>query len=78
MKREAHKELFTEQLQKTPEERDSVIQTGLYNSYIAGYLAFTLEGMGHSPEDIQRALNTLCEVLDRHTAKEAREKAITP
>lgn len=76
MKRDAHTALFTEQLQKTPEERDSIIQTGLYNSYIAGYLAFTLEDIGHSPEEIQRALDTLREELETHTAQEARERGL--
>jgi hypothetical protein len=75
MKRDAHTALFTEQLQKTPEERDSIIQTGLYNSYIAGYLAFTLEDMGHSPEEIGRAVGVLLRTLDTHTAKEARQEA---
>lgn len=76
MKRDAHTALFTEQLQKTPEERDSIIQTGLYNSYIAGYLAFTLEGMGHSPEEVARALDRLREELETHTAQEARKRGL--
>lgn len=74
MKRDAHTALFTEQVQKTPEERDSIIQTGLYNSYIAGYLAFTLEDLGYSPQDIQRALTVLAGELEVRTAQEARER----
>ena len=74
MKRDAHTALFTEQLQKTPEERDSIIQTGLYNSYIAGYLALTLEGLGKTTPEINTALEALSVILDTHTAKEARER----
>jgi len=76
MKREEKLALFAEQVGKTPEGRDSIIQTGLYNSYIAGYLAFTLEDIGHSPEEVQRALATLREELETHTAQEARERGL--
>lgn len=76
MKREEKLAVFAEQVGKTQEERDSIIQTGLYNSYIAGYLAFTLEDMGHSPENIQRALDTLREELETRIAQDARERGL--
>ena len=69
--------VFNQHMSKTPEERDSVIQTGLYNSYIAGYLAITLEEMGHSPEEIRRAVRVLANMLDLHTTQEARERQET-
>lgn len=73
-KREDKLALFKDHASKSPEERDSTIQTGLYNSYIAGYLAFTLEGMGKDHTEIQRTLEALKAELDTHTAQEARER----
>ena len=74
MKREEKIAAFKEMASLTPEDRDTLIQTGYFNSYIEGYLSFTLEGLGYTPEDIERAKTQLRRELDTHTAKEARER----
>lgn len=76
MKREAYTAQFIHHAQLTPEERDRAIQTGLYNSYIAGYLALTLERLGKTPAEIDTALEALSATLDLHTAQEARERGL--
>lgn len=76
MSREEKLATFREYARMTPEERDSIIQTGFFNSYIEGYLTYTLEDLGHSPEEITKALGVLHAELDLHTAQEARKRTI--
>ena len=72
MTREKHLELFKEYVGKPKEELDAIINTGMFNSIIEGYLVLTLTGLNYSPEDIQEAQEELKAVLDAKTATEAR------
>ena len=67
-------EVLAEHQQKKPTERDSIIDTGQYNSYIAGYMALALEGIKKKPTEIEIALDALDATLALYTAKKARER----
>ena len=72
MTREDHLNLFKEYVGKPKEELDAIINTGMFNSIIEGYLVLTLTGLNYTPEDIQEAQEELKAVLDAKTATEAR------
>jgi hypothetical protein len=72
MTREDHLKLFEEYVGKPKEELDAIINTGMFNSIIEGYLVLTLTGLNYTPEDIQEAQEELKAVLDTKTATEAR------
>ena len=55
MTREDHLKLFKEYVGKPKEELDAIINTGMFNSIIEGYLVLTLTGLNYTPEDIQEA-----------------------
>lgn len=69
------KSKLLQEIIKDPTERDIAIDTGCYNSYIKGYLIYTLESMNKAPSEIKEAAATLSQILDTTSAKEAREKA---
>lgn len=72
MTREDHLKLFKEYVGKPKEELDAIINTGMFNSIIEGYLVLTLTGLNYTPEDIQEAQEELKAVLDAKTTTEAR------
>jgi hypothetical protein len=72
MTREDHLKLFEEYVGKPKEELDAIINTGMFNSIIEGYLVLTLTGLNYTQEDIQEAQEELKAVLDTKTATEAR------
>lgn len=59
----------------TPFERDRIIDTGAYNSYIKGYMLYALETIEADPGRIREATAALSKILDTTSAREAREKA---
>lgn len=73
MTKEAHIALFKEFVNKSEEELNEIINTGMFNSIIEGYLIITLKGLGASNEDIKKARIELKAVLDETTAGEARQ-----
>lgn len=73
MTREEHVALFKEYTMKSKEELDAIVNTGMFNTVIEGYLALTLKGMGVDPEEVRKARVELKAVLDEVTATEARQ-----
>lgn len=73
MTREEHIALFKEYTSKSKEELDAIINTGMFNTVIEGYLSLTLKGMGVDPEEVRKARVELKAVLDEVTATEARQ-----
>ena len=77
MTREEHKNLVMEMIAASDEKRCEMINTGMFNSIIQGYLVATMENMGYSKEDIQKAAYELYHnIFDSMNAGEAKEKAI--
>lgn len=77
MTREEHKNLVMEMIATSDEKRCEMINTGMFNSIIQGYLVATMENMGYSKEDIQKAAYELYHnIFDTMNAGEAKEKAI--
>lgn len=65
--------LFYEMMYKSEEEKDDIIDTGVFNTYIEGYMLYTLQALGCSDELIKNARNTLYDaVLTDYDAKDAR------
>ena len=48
MTKEEHIKLFNEMLTMSEEKRCEIINTGMFNSIIQGYLVVTMENMGYS------------------------------
>lgn len=66
--------LFYEMMYKSEEEKDEIIETGAFNSHIAGYLICTLQKLGCSASTITKARQLLYdEILPNLTAETARE-----
>ena len=77
MTKEEHIKLFNEMLTMSEEKRCEIINTGIFNSIIQGYLVVTMENMGYSQEAIKKAAYELYHnVFDTVNAGEAKDKAI--
>lgn len=77
MTKERHMEIIKNMIAMPEDERMEMINSGMFNSVIQGYLVATLENMGYSKEDIQKAAYELYHnVFDTMNATEAKEKAI--
>ncbi len=75
MTKEEHVELIKEYVQMPEEKLDAIINTGMFNSIIEGYLVLTLKAMGKSEDEQIKAQYTLKRILDEVTATEARKEA---
>lgn len=73
MTREEHIALFKKYTLKTQEELDAIINTGMFNSIIEGYLILTLQGMNCDADVIRTARTELKNVLEEVNATEARQ-----
>lgn len=66
--------VFFEMSAKIPEERDEIINTGVFKSYIEGYLTLTLRSIGYPESEINYIRHVLkSNVFKQVTAKEARK-----
>lgn len=70
---EKNAQLFKEYVHKTKEERAQIINTGMFNSFIEGYLVATLDAMQTDSETITKAKRTLKRVLDTTSAQDVTE-----
>lgn len=71
---QANIQIFSEYVNKTEEERASIINTGMFNSFIEAYLIATLEDMGKDAEEIEEAKRTLKSILDTTSAMEVKTR----
>ena len=59
----------------TPEEElNAMVDTGMFNSVIAGYLVATLKSLDYKTEDIQAAARELHRIFDEMDASAARKE----
>ena len=61
---------------KPEEELNAMVDTGMFNSIIAGYLVGTLKSLDYKTEDIQAAARELHRIFDEMDATEARKEII--
>ena len=61
---------------KPEEELNAMVDTGIFNSIIAGYLVATLKSLNYKTEDIQAAARELYRVFDDMDAAAARKEII--
>lgn len=77
MTKETQIEIFRRMIETTEEERAAMITSGMFNSFIEGYMIATLQELGYSKEEIEKAAACLYyDIFDTMTATEAKEKAI--
>lgn len=77
MTKERHMEIIKNMIAMPEDERLEMINSGMFNSVIQGYLVATLENMKMDEETIKTAAYELYHnVFDTMTAAEAKEKAI--
>lgn len=61
------------------EERDALINTGFFNSYIEGYLLLAMKEYGFSRKEIEKTVELLQnKILEDYTAKMARDASKNP
>ena len=61
----------------TPEEElNAMVDTGMFNSIIAGYLVATLKSLDYKTGDIQEAVRALHRLFDDMDAAEARKEIV--
>ena len=66
--------LFYEMMYKSEEEKDEIMETGAFNTHIAGYLICTLQKLGCSASTITKARQLLYdEIFPNLAAETARE-----
>ena len=59
----------------TPEEElNAMVDTGMFNSIITGYLVATLKSLNYKTEDIQAAVRELHRIFDEMDASAARKE----
>lgn len=73
MTREEHVELFKKYTLKPEEELNAIIDTGMFNTIIEGYLTLTLQSLQYDPEEVRKARIELKHILDEKNASEARQ-----
>lgn len=61
---------------KPEEELNAMVDTGMFNSVIEGYLIATLRSMDCSNPDIQEAVRALHRIFDDMDAAEARKEIV--
>lgn len=61
---------------KPEEELNAMVDTGMFNSIISGYLVATLKSLDYKTGDIQAAARELHRIFDEMDAAEARKKII--
>lgn len=67
-------EVFWAMADKTPEERDTIIDSGAFNDHIEGYLTFALRYIGYPESEINHIRSTLRDNIFNHvTAEDARK-----
>ena len=59
---------------KPEEELNAMVDTGMFNSIITGYLVATLKSLDYKTEDIQVAARELHRIFDEMDAAEARKE----
>ena len=59
---------------KPEEELNAMVDTGMFNSIIAGYLVATLQSLDYKTEDIQAAARELPRIFDEMDASAARKE----
>lgn len=59
---------------KPEEELNAMVDTGMLNSIIAGYLVATLKSLDYKTEDIQAAARELHRIFDEMDASAARKE----
>lgn len=77
MTKERHMEIIKSMIAMPEDERMEMINSGMFNSIIQGYLVATLENMKMDEDTIKAAAYELYHnVFDTMNAAEAKEKAI--
>lgn len=61
---------------KPEEELNAMVDTGMFNSIISGYLVATLKSLDYKTGDIQAAARELHRIFDEMDAAEARKEII--
>ena len=61
---------------KPEEELNAMVDTGMFNSIITGYLVATLKSLDYKTEDIQAAARELHCIFDEMDAAEARKEIV--
>lgn len=67
-------EVFWAMADKTPEEKDTIIDSGAFNEHIEGYLTFALRYIGYPESEINHIRSTLRDnIFNCVTAEDARK-----
>lgn len=74
MKPEQMNNLLMTMAAKPEEELNAMVDTGMFNSIIAGYLVATLKSLDYKTEDIQAAAQELHRIFDEMDASAARKE----
>ena len=61
---------------KPEEELNAMVDTGMFNSIISGYLVATLKSLDYKTGDIQAAARELHRIFDEMDAAEARKEIV--
>ena len=61
---------------KPEEELNAMVDTGMFNSIISGYLVATLKSLDYKAEDIQAAARELHRIFDEMDAAAARKEIV--
>ena len=61
---------------KPEEELNAMVDTGMFNSIIAGYLVATLKSLDYKTGDIQAAARELHRIFDEMDAAAARKEIV--
>lgn len=61
---------------KPEEELNAMVDTGMFNSIISGYLVATLKSLDYKTGDIQAAARELHQIFDEMDAAEARKEIV--
>lgn len=61
---------------KPEEELNAMVDTGMFNSTISGYLVATLKSLDYKTEDIQAAVRELRRIFDEMDAAAARKEIV--
>lgn len=61
---------------KPEEELNAMVDTGMFNSIISGYLVATLKSLDYKTGDIQAAARELHRIFDEMDAAEARKEVV--
>ena len=73
---EKQEKMFFKALDMSQEERYGLIDTGLFNPMIEGYVVLVLEEIGADKELIDKARDKIMDVLQYHSAEEAMNRKL--